>query len=306
MPSSTPHLRRELASRAAWATLASPLRALLHALLLRGLRPLRLPHDPGWADGNSGGFTLRTFQVHGARGQQLAAWLALPPAACAARPAPVVVAVHGWGANGSTLQAMVEPLVGAGIAVVLFDAANHGDSSAEAFSSLPRFAEDLAAVLNTLSEMPAIDSRRVGLLGHSVGAAAVLLHTARQGGVQAVVSLAAFAHPREVMQAWLQEHHIPRRWLGTAILAHVQDVIGERFDHIAPLHQVPHIRCPVLLVHGAQDRVVPLSDAHRLQAALPRGELLVLEGDHDLRLALAPHADQLVRFFGLHLEGGPH
>jgi len=283
---------------------ASLLRTLLHGLLLRGLRPPRLPHDPGWTHCSAVGCTLQPFQVHGARRQRLAAWLALPPAACAARPAPVVVAVHGWGANGSTLQAMVGPLVRAGMAVVLFDAASHGDSAAEAFSSLPRFAEDLAAVLNALRERPAIDTRRTALLGHSVGAAAVL-HTARHGGVQAVVSLAAFAHPREVMQAWLQEHHIPQRWLGTAILAHVQDVIGERFDAIAPLHQMPHIRCPVLLVHGAQDRVVPLSDAHRLQAALPRGELLVVEGDHDLRLALAPHADQLVRFFSRHLGGGP-
>lgn len=284
---------------------ATLLRNLLHGLLLRGLRPPRLPHDPGWADGHACDCTLQAFQVHGTRGQRLAAWLALPPAACAARPAPVVVAVHGWGANASTLQALVQPLVSAGMAVVLFDAASHGDSSAEAFSSLPRFAEDLAAVLNALREMPAIDTPRTALLGHSVGAAAVLLHTARHGGVQAVVSLAAFAHPREVMQAWLQEHHIPQRWVGTAILAHVQDVIGERFDAIAPLHQMPHIQCPVLLVHGAQDRVVPLSDAHRLQAALPCGELLVVEGDHDLRLALAPHADQLVRFFGRHLGGGP-
>ncbi len=247
------------------------------------------------------GQSLVAFQVRGARDQTLAAWLALPRTADAERPVPVVVAVHGWGANGSTLAAMVDPLVRAGIAVVLFDAASHGDSSSEAFSSLPRFAEDLGAVLDTLRGMPAIDSSRVGLLGHSVGAAAVLLHAARQGGTRAVVSLSAFAHPREVMERWLQEHHIPRRWIGTAILEHVQDVIGERFDHIAPEHQLPHIDCPVLLVHGRDDRTVPLTDAHRLHAALRCGEMLVVEGDHDLRVSLAPHADRLVRFFGMHL-----
>jgi uncharacterized protein len=126
-----------------------------------------------------------------------------------------VVAVHGWGANGSTLAAMVEPLTHAGMAVVLFDAASHGDSSAEAFSSLPRFAEDLAAVLDAIRGNTSIDADRVALLGHSVGAGAVLLHTARQGRVRAIVSLSAFAHPREVMERWLQEHHIPRRWIGT-------------------------------------------------------------------------------------------
>lgn len=282
--------------------LPHPIRALLHALLLRGLRAPRLPHAPGWHDGLSGDQGLVAFQVRGARGQTLAAWLALPPSAGVERPVPVVVAVHGWGANGSTLSAMVDPLVRAGIAVVLFDAASHGESSSEAFSSLPRFSEDLGAVLDTLRGMQAIDSSRVGVLGHSVGAAAVLLHAARHGGALAVVSLSAFAHPREVMERWLQEHHIPRRWIGTAILEHVQDVIGERFDHIAPLHQLPRIACPVLLVHGARDETVPLCDAHRLHAALRRGDLLVVDGDHDLRQSLAPHSGELVRFFCTHLR----
>jgi uncharacterized protein len=282
--------------------LPQPVRAALHWMLLRGLRAPRLPHEPGWTDGTLDARGMTPFRVRGARGQHLAAWVALPQTACAAQPVPVVVAVHGWGANGSTLASMVEPLVRAGIAVVLFDAASHGESSAEAFSSLPRFAEDLAAVLDALREMPAIDAKRVGLLGHSVGAAAVLLHTARQGGVRAVISLSAFAHPREVMERWLQEHHIPRRWIGAAILEHVQEVIGERFDRIAPDHQLSSIECPVLLVHGDQDQTVPLSDAHRLQALLRSGELLVVAGDHDLRASLAPHAGQLVRFFSTHLE----
>lgn len=284
---------------------ASMWKAALHAMLLRGLRAQRLPHEPGWSDAKPCGHGLAAFSVHGARGQRLAAWLALPRSACAHRPVPVVVAVHGWGANASTLSPMVEPLVRSGIAVALFDAASHGDSSAEEFSSLPRFAEDLTAVLDALRAMPAIDADRAGLLGHSVGAAAVLLHTARHGGTGAVVSLSAFAHPREVMERWLQEHHIPRRWIGTAILEHVQQVIGERFDHIAPVHQLPQIDCPVMLVHGAQDRTVPLADAHRLQALLRRGTLLVVEGDHDLRPSLAPHADQLVRFFSMHLRASP-
>jgi len=290
------------AVRATRRRLPNSMHAVLHGLLLRGLRAPRLPHEPGWVDGSLGGRGLQALEVRGARGQRLSAWLALPQAACAERSAPLVVAVHGWGANGSTLLPMVEPLVRAGIAVVLFDAASHGESSAEAFSSLPRFAEDLAAVLAAFRGNPAIDASRIALLGHSVGAAAVLLHAARHGDVRAVVSLSAFAHPGEVMERWLKEHHIPRRWIGTAILEHVQQVIGERFDHIAPEHQLPCIACPVLLVHGAQDQTVPLSDAHRLHARLRRGELLVVEGDHDLRVALAPHADHLVCFVLTHLE----
>jgi pimeloyl-ACP methyl ester carboxylesterase len=281
--------------------------ALLHRLLLRGLRPPQLPHVPGWTRRGGGAAKVQALHVAGRRGQTLAVWLALPPQASAARPAPLVACVHGWGANAATLWPLVAPRTAAGCAVVLFDAANHGSSTREAFSSMPRFAEDLAEVLDALRDEPAVDSGRVALLGHSVGAGAVLLHAARCGGVRAVLSLSAFAHPREVMQAWLRAHYLPQRWPGEAILAHVQAVIGEHFDDIAPLHTLPRVACPVLLVHGAQDSTVPLEDAHRLQAVLPTAEILVVAGPHDLREALRPHAPALVVFLVRHLgDGGQH
>ena len=49
------------------------------------------------------------------------------------------------------------------------------------------------------------------------------------GGLRAIVSLSAFAHPREVMLRWLDAHRIPRRWIGAAILQqgdHLQAAVG--------------------------------------------------------------------------------
>lgn len=211
-------------------------------------------------------------------------------------PVPAVLALHGWGANASTLWPVVDPLVASGMAVMLIDASCHGDSADEAFMSLPRFAEDLRTALQALRADPAIDPTRIALLGHSVGAAATLLHGAHHHDVRAIVSLAAFAHPAEVMRRWLNEHHITHAGIGEAILAHVQRVIGAQFDSIAPIRLVRRIDCPVLFVHGAGDTAVPLADAQRLSGACPRGELLIVDGDHDLRGALAPHTGRLVDF----------
>lgn len=273
---------------------------VLHRLLLHGLRPERLPHDPAPPQRQLEGSSWVTLAVAGSRGQRLAGWVALPAASAGA--APVVVAVHGWGSNASSLWQVVEPLTRAGIAVVLFDAANHGASSAEAFSSLPRFADDLAAVRTALTRLPALDTSRLVLLGHSVGAAAALLHAYREGGVRAVVSLSAFAHPREVMERWLRAYHLPRRVIGTAILEQVQRTIGTDFDRIAPVKLIAAIGCPVLLVHGARDETVPLADAEALRRRLRRGELLVVDGGHDLRDALAEHEHRIIGFIQTHLS----
>lgn len=271
-------------------------RWLMHRALLRGLRPARLGHAPPLEHRPLGAGRLQRIAVTGSRGQRLALWLARPAAAVSAEPRSTVVAVHGWGANASTLWPVVQPLIDQGLAVALFDVSSHGDSSGEDFCSLPRFADDLAAVLSRLRAEPGLASERIALLGHSVGAAAVILHAARRADVRAVVSLSAFAHPREMMERWMTAHHVPRRWLGEVVLAHVQQTIGARFDDIAPLKQLPRVRCPVLLVHGRHDATVPLADGLRLLAAQPQAAWLAVDADHDLREALTPHLPDIVAF----------
>jgi dipeptidyl aminopeptidase/acylaminoacyl peptidase len=161
---------------------------------------------------------------------------------------------------------------------------------------MPRFAEDIAAGLAWLKHQPDIDSDNLALLGHSVGAAACLLHASRRHDVRAVVSLSAFAHPREVMRGFMAEKRVPYPVVGWYVMRHVQKVIGARFDDIAPLNTIVGVQCPVLVVHGRQDAVVPAGDAVRLVARSDRARLLQLEGDHDLREALAPHAAAVVAF----------
>jgi pimeloyl-ACP methyl ester carboxylesterase len=204
--------------------------------------------------------------------------------------------MHGWGANASTMWPVVPPLHAAGFAVLLIDARCHGYSDDEAFTSMPRFAEDIAAGLAWLRSQPGIAADRLALLGHSVGAAAALLHAARHDDVRAVISLSAFAHPREVMRRFMAESRVPYPLVGWYVMRHVQRVIGASFDDIAPLASVTHVRCPLLLVHGRGDTTVPVSDAHRLHASATSANLLLVDGDHDLRSALTPHSHELVDF----------
>jgi dipeptidyl aminopeptidase/acylaminoacyl peptidase len=253
------------------------------------------------------GATLSPLRWRGRRGQSLAAWLVVPDRHDPSRPgAPAVLALHGWGANASTMWPLVEPLVRAGLAIMLLDASCHGDSGEESFASLPRFAEDLADAAAVLAAQPGVDARRVGLVGHSVGAAAALLHAARatrdaapdrrMPEVAAVVSLSAFTHPETVMRRWMAQRRLPAGRLAEAIVDEVQQVIGARFDAIAPVNTIGLARGRVMVVHGLDDAIVPVGEARRLGRARPDAELLLVPGDHDLRQALAPHAPHIVGF----------
>lgn len=222
------------------------------------------------------------------------------------KAAPAVVVMHGWGANASLMQGCLAPLHAAGLAVLLIDARCHGRSDDESHTSLPRFAEDIDAGLAWLRGQPKVDSQRLAVIGHSVGAGAALLSATRCNEVRAVVSLSAFAHPREVMMRYLNSHRIPYPVVGWYVLQHVQKVIGARFDAIAPLRSIAHLVYPVLLVHGRDDEMVPLSDAHRLLAAGQSGTVRLLEvaGRHDLRAALDEHLPEITEFLQKSLKPG--
>jgi len=281
----------------AGATLAGlwSLRILAHWAILRGLRAPRVAHDLARVHPGVAADRVREVRISGQRGKSLAGWLVTPPGT-AQRPVPAVLVMHGWGANAAMMWPVVPLLHESGFAVLLIDARCHGHSDREAFTSMPRFAEDIAAGLAWLKHQPDIDSDNLALLGHSVGAAACLLYASRHHDVRAVVSLSAFAHPREVMRGFMAEKRVPYPVVGWYVMRHVQRVIGARFDDIAPLNTIAGVQCPVLVVHGRQDAVVPAGDAVRLVARSGRARLLQLEGDHDLRAALAPRSAAVVAF----------
>ena len=91
----------------------------------------------------------------------------------------------------------------------------------------------------------------------------------------------AFAHPENVMRRWLEARHIPYWPVGWAVNRYVEHVIGHRFNAIAPIATLPRVACPVLLVHGLQDDVVPPDCALALRDSTPLAQLLLVNGQHD-------------------------
>ncbi|HMU17308.1 MAG TPA: alpha/beta hydrolase, partial [Thauera aminoaromatica] len=176
------------------ATLAGG-RALVHWGIRKGLAAPRVPHhtDPGAL-----GLAFETLRIGTEHGKSLHAWfIPAPGSACdgsdhAASPgadladgerddaraefesAPAVVVMHGWGGNAALMLPLARPLHEAGYATLFVDARCHGASDDDSFASLPRFAEDTEHAFAWLSAREGVDPARIALLGHSVGAGAVL------------------------------------------------------------------------------------------------------------------------------------
>ncbi|KUJ71493.1 alpha/beta hydrolase [Thiomicrospira sp. WB1] len=223
----------------------------------------RAPRVPNVQSPKDFGMTYDDKTVEGENGCRLSAWW-IP----ANEPSKVtVMLMHGWGANKSFMLPLAKLLHQRGMHSFLVDAHNHGDSDRRGVSTMPKFAEDLTSSVAWLRAEKPDASEQLILLGHSVGAAAALLAASNDERVNAVISLASFAHPKWVMQRQLRRiDWVPG--LVWFVTRYVQWVIGHQLDDIAPLSSLKRLRCPALLVHGDRDQVVPITDHKQLcQAA---------------------------------------
>ena len=276
------------------------LQILFGLLLMTGVLALlihfgfRAPRVVAHENPKNFGVEYRSHWIRTSKGKKLFAWF-LP----AADNAPVLIIVHGWGGNAGFMLPLALPLHRAGMHVLLVEARNHGRSDKDTFPSLPRFAEDAGHAIAWVKTQVTNSNGKIVLLGHSVGAGAVLLEASRRDDIAAVISVSAFAHPAWMMQRYLQRPWIPHM-ARKAILRYVEWIIGHRFDEIAPLHAACRITCPVLLVHGRDNQMVPVSDLQAIVDNCPDKThiqvLLVEDAGHDSISEIDKHANKLVAF----------
>ena len=261
--------------------------AFLTALHI-GFRAPRTRHGPRL---HAAGRTARAVSFRTKGGKRLQGWLF-----DAGKKAPVVIIIHGWGANAALMRPLAVPFIKDGMSVFLFDARGHGNSEGDGPSTMPKFAQDALSALQWLRAQrfsgPAI------LCGHSIGAAAAILAASWEPRkIAGVISIASFAHPARLMGRAMHKWHVPAPLIRLA-LAYIEWRIGFAYEDIAPQNTICALRCPVLLAHGAADSVIPLSDMKRI-ASCPHDtiETLIVDGaEHDSVDKLAAHAPRLVDF----------
>ena len=249
------------------------------------------------------GMKAETHNLVGQQGSQLSIWWI-----AADQPSDItVVIMHGWGANKSLLLPLAKPFYAEGYNVLLLDAHNHGDSEKRGVSTMPKFAEDVTSAMDWLKQNRVDASQQVIVVGHSVGAAAVLLAAANGLQANVVIAIASFVHPKLMMQRSLQKvSSVPG--LVPLISRYVQWVIGHQFDEIAPLTSISKIQQPTLLVHGSVDSVIPLDDFHLLCDAQNESKnnrhiecLEIPEAEHDSIDKIEEHFGELNDFIHGHL-----
>jgi len=106
-------------------------------------------------------------------------------------PAPVVVLCHGFSEDTAVMSALARRIAKSGYAVVALDFRGHGENRNPISPTADGIGlrQDIDAALLYARTQPRFDGQRIALVGHSMGASAVLAHAQADPGIAAVVPI---------------------------------------------------------------------------------------------------------------------
>lgn len=180
-----------------------------------------------------------------------------------------VVCTHGTAGHRGHLLPQLKALHAAGFHALLFDLRSHGESDGRASGLGVHEVDDVLSAVRYLRTRSDVNPERIGLIGHSMGGAAVLRAAARTCHVQAVVSISSAASLSENVESGLRAFtRLPVGLLAPLVVRLAEWQSGARMREMRPVEDAARLRGrPLLLVHGAADRVVGIDNAARIQQA---------------------------------------
>ena len=175
---------------------------------------------------------------------------------------PAVVFSHGWGGRGAQFRAFVAPLVDAGYQVILFDHEGHGHSEGTE-ASLIHFLKAIEAVV---AHVEREGVRVVGLVGHSLGAAAVGAYlNSSQRNIRAVLLASPISIERYATH-FARRLGLPRS-IRNAMQERFEQRLGRRWKEFELPGSVARTRAPALVIHDEGDPDVPFASGLALARA---------------------------------------
>ncbi len=266
--------RRKLLLSLALPTLLYPAVSAAMAFGLTRTRRLKLHDTPGHV-----GLEYDEVTFPSADGRvELAGWL-IPPCSSAGSDRPEgqrwAVLVHGYGAHRGDPQAgalgLARDLHREGFGVLTFDMRGCGTSAGRgSVGYYERY--DVLGALDFLAGR-GVDRANIGVIGFSLGGVVALTACAVDGVAGAVVADSAFSDLWAMVRANATGARRPLAPFHPGMDAFARWLYGIDLGQVSPASSVAASNVPVLIIHGEDDVMVPVSHARLIsEAATSNGD----------------------------------
>jgi alpha-beta hydrolase superfamily lysophospholipase len=208
-------------------------------------------------------------------GAVMAAWLRLPPGI----PRPkVAILLPGLDACKEELHAWADAFLARGLATVQLDGPGQGETSFQ----LPirsDWGAVIGAVIDVLERRSDVDARAIAVIGQSLGAVYAPLAAAFEPRIKAcVANCGPFNFGAVLPQMPQLSQDLFRLRSGAETMAQAYEIAG----NLSLEDCAARIKCPLLIVFGGGDRLIPPAEGEKLARAAAGQTDLVLfpEGNH--------------------------
>ena len=255
-------------------------------LLIGGVAALTLTKvgDHPQYDDNPGTYGLDyarvTFPSRG-DGLKITGWYVPNPIA-----GRVMILVHGRNASkqnaiSGQLPRLAAELHAAGLAVLMIDLRGHGESEGKRYTFGVKERRDVLGAVDILVERGFVPGQ-IGVLGISLGGAAVIGAAVDEPAIGAVIVESTFADINLLIKPnWKAESKLPNVFL-PGVFWMWRVLMGFDLKKVKPVHELIRIPPrPILILHSWSDAVVDVQHAYALKNAVPEAEMVILnESEH--------------------------
>ena len=154
-----------------------------------------------------------------------------------------------------------------GFGILMFDLRGRGDSPSEISSSGYFERLDLQGASDHLVSN-GVDRDRIGVLGFSLGGAVALLAGANPNNFGAVISDSAFADLSLVLRDRMTGVKRPLAMFFPGMKLMAKTIYGIDIDDVSPARAIARSDTPVLIIHGQEDKMIPVEHARLLGRAI--------------------------------------
>ena len=216
----------------------------------------------------------------------------------------VVLLLHGWAGRRASMLDRTRMLTRAGYSVVAPDLPAHGESTGNLVTFGIREGDAVDALLAFIHTR--FPGRPRGAIGVSLGGVSLLM-ARRDVTLRAVVLESVFPTLTQAIDDRMRRFLTPAGTILTPLLTSaVHALRGLSPESVRPIDRIGALGCPVLVLHGSEDRSTPIGEARALfTAANQPKELWEVPGvaHVDLRAAAPTDYDaRIVRFLDTHLS----
>jgi pimeloyl-ACP methyl ester carboxylesterase len=191
---------------------------------------------------------------------------------------PVVMMAVGLDSTKEETGAFEAPFLARGMATLAFDGPGQGESQ-YALAIRGDYEVPAKAVIDYVGTRRDLDSSRLGMWGISLGGYYASRAAAFEARIKACIALGG---PFDWGAAWDGLPELTREAFRVRSHCATQEEARKRAATLSLVGLANRIKCPIFIVNGRRDRIVPAADAERLAREVegPAELLMIEDGNH--------------------------